>query len=249
MFEAIRGKRVLVTGASSGIGACMAELFASEGAIVGIHFHTGEKNARAIRDRIQKGGGQAFILEADLLDRTAREALVTQFAEKAGGIEVLVNNAGGPLGAAPLLTMDTDSWEMTIALNLTAPYHLAREAFRHMKDHGGGRIINISSISARYGGSEQTIHYGAAKAGLEAVTKTLARAGARYNILVNAIRPGVIDTPAHRKMGRETLEERVRLIPLGRAGTPLDVARLCLFLASEGGDFITGQVYGVTGGD
>lgn len=249
MFESIRGKRVLITGSGSGIGACMAELFADYGAIIGVHYNRSEEGAKEVIARIQERGGSAITLRADLMDTGACTDLVPRFVEMAGGIEVLVNNAGAVHGHPHFLEMDRDSWDHTITLDLTAPFFLSQAAFRYMSEHGGGRIISISSIAAKYGGSVETTHYGAAKAGLEAVTRTLARAGARYGILVNAIQPGVIDTDFHRKIGRGSLKERVKHIPLGRAGTPMDVARLCLFLASEGGDYITGQVYGVTGGD
>ena len=138
MFEDIRGKRVLVTGASSGIGACTAELFARHGAVVGIHYHTGEASARGLQERIRRTGGDAILLEADLLDPPSRENLVPGFIGKAGGIDVLVNSAGGILGPAHFLDLDQPSWEATLHLNLTAPYILAREAFRWMKEHGGG---------------------------------------------------------------------------------------------------------------
>ncbi len=249
MFEAVRGKRVLITGSGSGMGACMAELFASHGAVVGIHYNRSEDGARMVQAKIRESGGESILVQADLLDPVACSGVVPRFIQLAGGIEVLVNNAGAVQGHPHFLEMDRESWDRTLSLDLAAPFFLARSAFQHMMDHGGGRIISISSIAAKYGGSVETIHYGAAKAGLEAVTKTLARAGARHGILVNAIQPGVIDTGFHQKIGRTSLAERVKQIPLGRAGTPLDVARLCLFLASEGGDYITGQVYGVTGGD
>jgi 3-oxoacyl-[acyl-carrier protein] reductase len=227
----------------------MAELFADYGAIIGVHYNRSEEGAKEVIARIQERGGSAITLRADLMDTGACTDLVPRFVEMAGGIEVLVNNAGAVHGHPHFLEMDRDSWDHTITLDLTAPFFLSQAAFRYMSEHGGGRIISISSIAAKYGGSVETTHYGAAKAGLEAVTRTLARAGARYGILVNAIQPGVIDTDFHRKIGRGSLKERVKHIPLGRAGTPMDVARLCLFLASEGGDYITGQVYGVTGGD
>jgi len=249
VFGAIRGKRVLITGAGAGMGSCMAELFAGHGGVVGIHYHSSGEGAKAVQERIRAKGGEAILIQADLMDPEACAGLVPRFIREAGGLEVLVNNAGGVQGHPHFLDLDRDSWDRTLSLDLAAPFFLSQAAFKHMKDHGGGRIISISSIAAKYGGSLETIHYGAAKAGIEAVTKTLARAGARYGILVNAIQPGVIDTGFHRKIGRESLAERVKQIPLGRAGTPLDVARLCLFLASEGGDYITGQVYGVTGGD
>jgi 3-oxoacyl-[acyl-carrier protein] reductase len=249
MFDAIRGKRVLITGSGSGIGACMAELFAAHGAVVGVHYHSSGEKAKEVEARIRKRGGEATLLQADLLDPEACAGLVPRFIAETGGIDVLVNNAGGVLGHPHFLEMDRASWEQTLALDLTAPFFLAQAAFAHMKDHGGGRIISISSIAAKYGGSPRTTHYGAAKAGVEAFTKTLAKAGAGHGILVNAVQPGVIDTGFHRKIGRASLADRAKQIPLGRPGTPLDVARLCLFLASEGGDYITGQVLGVTGGD
>ena len=249
MFETIKGKRVLITGASTGIGACTAELFASYGATVGIHYHASESSAQALKNKIQDHSTPPVMIRADLLNPIERDRVVAEFIDKTGGIEVLINNAGSVIGTTHFLELDDDAWDRTLDLNLKASFFLAQAAFSSMKEKDGGRIISISSIAAKYGGSASSIHYGAAKAGLEAVTRTLAREGARYNILVNAVQPGVIDTDFHKKIGRSNLADRSRSIPLGRAGTPLDVARLCLFLASEAGDYITGQVYGVTGGD
>ncbi|MGB7789248.1 SDR family NAD(P)-dependent oxidoreductase [Methanoregula sp.] len=249
MFEKIKNKRVLITGASSGIGACTAELFASYGATVGIHYNTGDKDAEDLGKKISNRFSSPVMIKADLLNPDQRDRIVQTFIDETGGIDVLVNNAGAIIGTQHFLKMDTDSWNKTLNLNLTAPFFLARSAFSSMKDNGSGRIISISSIAAKYGGSASSIHYGAAKAGIEAVTRTLAREGAQYNILVNAIAPGVIETEFHKKIGRSSLEVRVTSIPVKRAGKPIDIARLCVFLASEGGDYITGQVYGVTGGD
>ena len=249
MFETIRGKRILITGASTGIGACTAELFASHGATVGIHYNASENDAKKLEMRISKKYSPPVMIRADLLNPKERNQVVDTFIDRAGGIDVLVNNAGSVIGTAHFLDMDEEAWEKTISLNLTASFFLAKAAFSHMKKRKSGRIISISSIAAKYGGSASSIHYGAAKAGIEAVTRTLAREGVRYNILANAIQPGVIDTGFHKKIGRASLDDRAKSIPLKRVGSPLDVARLCLFLASEAGDYITGQVYGVTGGD
>jgi len=249
MFEEIKNKRVLITGASSGIGACTAELFASYGATVGIHYNTSDKDAEDLRKKISSRFSSPVMIKADLLNPDQRDQIIHTFIDMTGGIDVLINNAGAIIGPQHFLKMDADSWNKTLDLNLTAPFFLAKSAFSFMMDNSSGRIISISSIAAKYGGSASSIHYGAAKAGIEAVTKTLAREGAQYNILVNAIAPGVIETGFHKKIGRPSLEGRVMAIPLKRAGNPLDIARLCLFLASEGGDYITGQVYGVTGGD
>ena len=249
MFEGVQGKKVLITGSGSGMGSCIAELLGSYGAIIGIHYNISKENARLIGKKIRDSGGVAYILQADLRNEKDRDKLIPEFIDRSKGIDVLINNAGGVIGNHHFLEMDTASWNATIDLNLTVPFFLSQIAFQFMKEHGGGKIINISSIASKYGGSKMTTHYGAAKAGLDAVTRTLSREGAPYNILVNSIQPGVIDTPFHKKIGRASLDERVKKIPLQRAGSTLDVARLCLFLASECGDYITGQIYGVTGGD
>lgn len=249
MFEGIRGRKVLVTGGGSGMGACIAQLFGSYGATVGVHYNTSHENAEDIAQKISDGGATAFIVPGNLINAKERDTVVPEFIRMAGGIDVLINNAGAAIGTSHFLDMTDQSWNDTISLNLTAPFFLSQAAFRHMKDHNGGKIINISSIASKYGGSDSTTHYGAAKAGLDALTRTFSKAGAHHNILVNSVQPGVIDTMFHKKIGRPSLDERVKKIPLQRAGTPLDVARVCLFLASECGDYITGQIYGVTGGD
>ena len=249
MFEDLKGKKVLVTGASSGIGACIAGLLGSYGAVVGVHYRSNEKGARDIVHNIRKQGGEAEAFQGDLLDASARGKLLKSFIDVFGGIDVLVNNAGGIYGPKHFLELDEESWDNTFALNAKAPFFLAKDTFSFMKEQGGGKIISISSVSAKYGGSPQTLHYGAAKAALEAVTVGLARAGAPYNILVNSIRGGFIDTPFHEKIGRSDLEGRIKLIPLKRAGRPLDIAGMVLFLASSAGDYITGEVFTVAGGD
>ncbi len=251
MFEGIKGKKVLVTGASSGIGAETARLFASFGAHVGIHYFTDEKGAKRIRKDIDNKGGRAEILPANLLEHESASALISSFIDMSGGIDILVNNAGGIIGNMPFTEMDEESWNNTMKLNASAPFFLSKYAFLFMKDHGGGRIINISSISSKYGGSVYTMHYGAAKAALESLTKGFAKAGAPFNILVNCIRGGVIDTPLHSKIARDAsaMEKRISLIPLKRMGKPIDIARMALFLASEAGDFITGEIFTVAGGD
>lgn len=249
MFEDIKEKSVLVTGASTGIGACIAELFASYGAFMGIHYRSSKKEAARLRNRILKGAGKAELFKGNLLDSSFREKLIPSFVKSFRGLDILINNAGGIYGFRDFLKLDEKSWEDTFTLNAKSAFFLARDAFFYMKRHGGGKIINISSVSAKYGGSSQSIHYGAAKAALEAVTKGLARAGAQYNILVNSIRGGFIDTSFHKKMGRKNIAERIKLIPLKRAGKPVDIARMTLFLASSAGDYITGETFTIAGGD
>lgn len=249
MCQGVRDKKVLITGASGAIGACTARLLASHGAAVGLHYHTNRRAAQLLCCEIRRLGGIADCFPADLVEHATACRLIRAFTRRFKRIDVLINNAGAVLGHRPMTELDERSWDATFALNVKAPFFLAQEAFRWMRRHGGGKIINISSVAAKYGGSPTTTHYGAAKAALEAVTVGLARLGAPRRILVNAIRPGFIDTPFHRKMGRTDLASRIRLIPLQRAGQPLDVARLALYLVSEGGDYITGEVFTVSGGD
>ena len=155
LFESIKDKKVLVTGASTGIGACIAELFSSYGAIVGIHYRQSEEEASVVLNSIKDGGGEAMLFKGDLLEKSIRTTLIHSFIDAFEGIEVLVNNAGGIYGYQHFLEVDEKSWNDTLTLNVTAPFFLAKEAFSFMKDHGGGRIINISSISDYF----QLIYY------------------------------------------------------------------------------------------
>ena len=248
MYKSIKDKRVLITGASGGIGSCMALLLAKHGAIVGVHYNVGEKESSALVNEIEQKGGKAALFKADLIKESGK-SVVQSFINHFGGLDILVNNAGAAIGPKDILDMDEESWDKTFCLNSRAPFFLAQSAFKHMKDQGGGKIINISSISVKYGGSSQTLHYGAAKSAMETAALGLSKAGAKHNILVNTVRGGYIDTPMHEKMGRKNLKERIDMIPLKRAGKPQDMAGMVLFLASEAGDFITGETFTVAGGD
>jgi len=252
MDNSVRGYRVLVTGAGSGIGASVARLFGSSGARVGLHYFRSEDQAKSTEQLINNRGGEAKTFQADFLDSGSAGQLIHSFTEEFGGIDVLVNNAGGIFGYTNFLELDEASWDKTYSLNVKAPFFLMRETFGVMKAGGGGRIINISSVSSKYGGSARNLHYSSSKSALECLTRGFARAGAESNILVNAIRCGVIDTRMREKIegySEERFRERVGKVLLKRAGTPEDVARMALFLASAGGDFITGETFAVAGGD
>lgn len=251
MFETVKDKKVLVTGAGSGIGASIAGLFASHGACVGIHYLTSYNQAKGLLKEILRNSGKAEIFKADLLDIKAVKNLMKSFIRVFGGIDVLINNAGAIYCYTHFSKLDKDAWDKTFTLNVKAPFFLSRDAFQYMKKQKRGRIINISTVATKYGGAN-SLHYSASKSALDALTIGFSREGAKYNILVNSIRCGVIDTPMHKKIkgySRENFEKRISLILLKRTGQPADIARMALFLASECGDFITGEIFTVAGGD
>jgi len=249
VITGVRQKRVLITGASGGIGSATAKLFAAHGAKVGIHYYRDRKNSARLEHEIHSLGGTASCFQANLIQVQACRRLIRQFIERFHGIDILINNAGAAFQADDFRILSEKAWDATLALNAKAPFFLIQQAYPAMKSQEGGKIINISSIASRYGGSSRTMHYGASKAALEALTTGFARHAAADHILVNTIRAGFIDTPFHQKIARSKIKARVQLIPLKRPGVPLDVARLALFLASDAGNFITGSVFDVSGGD
>lgn len=239
------GKVALVTGASGGIGSAIAKALAAQGCAVAVHYSSDAASAKTVAAKIKAMGGRAELFKADLLTANAPKALVAACLKKFRRLDILVNNAGAILGGEHFFDMPATSWEKTFRLNAQAPFFLTREAFRVMKN--GGRVINISSVAAKFGGSARSLHYGASKAALEALTRGFAREGAPRGVLVNAVRAGVIDTPLHGKF-RKNMAERVAKIPLKRMGRPEDVAAAVLHLAAHG-DFVTGQILSVTGGE
>jgi 3-oxoacyl-[acyl-carrier protein] reductase len=250
MFGALKDKRVLVTGASSGIGAAIAKLFGSHSAKVGVHFNSNIDGAERVAETIRNGPGNAESFQGDLLEESVRRGLVGRFISRFGGIDVLVNNAGY-FSYKHFLDLDEADWDKLIALYIKAPFTLMQKAFLDMRDRRWGRIINISTVGLKYGGTHN-MNYSAPKAAMEAMLLGFAREGAPCNVLVNTVRCGLIDTPMREKVpdyGEERFRERARKVPLGRAGKPIDVARMVVYLASSGGDFITGQTFAVSGGD
>ncbi len=254
LFGSISQKKVLITGASGGIGSEIARAFIGHGAFVGLHYSGDEKGRSALlklREETAANPDAVKLFPGNLLDSAVRSILVKSFVEAFGGIDILINNAGAMFDYKHFSQWDEEAWNKSFDLNAKAPFHLSAEAFEHMKKNGG-RIINLSSVNVKYGGSGKSLSYVASKAALESLTKGFAREGAPHNILVNAIRCGVIESPMHQKIPgytEENLKNRIELIPLKRAGKPLDIARMVLFLASQAGNFITGQIFTVSGGD
>lgn len=251
MFESLKGKKVLITGATGGIGVAMVGLFAEYGAHLGLHYRNNKEAAEQLLHEVKSKTGEAEVFQADLLDLASRKELIPAFIKKFGGIDVLINNAGAAHDYKHFSELDEASWQRTFDLNVKAPFYLMGETFEHMKK-AGGRIVNISSVNVKYGGSAKSFHYVAAKAALETLTRGFAKEGAPHNILVNAIRPGLINTPMRKNAvgyGEADFQKRIDLILLKRPGEPLDIARMALFLSAESGNFITGEIFTVAGGD
>lgn len=251
LYESLRGRRVLVTGASGGIGARIAEAFGEYGGVVGVHYNQGVQQAEDVAGAIERHGGTAVLLQAELRDRDARQSLVGKFVAAAGGIDVLVNNAGGLDRYASFLDLTEEDWDSAMDLNAKVPFQLSVDACRHMAAAGFGRIINISTTAIKFTGANSA-HYTASKAAMETMSATIAKWGASRNILVNTIRCGVIETGMrHRIAGysEDAYRARVKLVPLGRPGRVDDVAALTAFLASDAAAFVTREVWTVAGGE
>ncbi len=247
-YNSLKGKNVLITGASSDIGAAIAKKFASQGANVGLHYFKGKEKIDKLIEELKKEYNQIVVKSYELNLEQEKLQLVHDFVKDFGRIDILVNNAG-LLDGVSFFDMTAEQFNRMFAINSRAPYLLSKDAFEYMKQAGkGGRIINISSIAIKYGrGRNNSIQYAGSKAALDALTTGLAVLGAEYNILVNSVMPSVIMTESQKH--REGLQKRVDLIPLKRAGQPEEVANLVVYLTSEEASFITGQIFKISGGE
>ena len=243
----MKGKRVLVTGAGGGIGFQVAADFLKRGAVVGAHYRHNKEGVQRLSEYAEPS--QCQIFQADFSQSVEVLRLWNEFVGWSHGIDVLVNNAGEAVAPVPLDEIGEDSWDRTFQVNVKAPFLLSRAALSIMAKQGSGRIINLSSIGVKFGGGITTVHYSASKAALEALTKSFAKAGAPFNVLVNTVRAGVTDTPLHEKVGQHDLSGRIGLIPLKRLAQPNEISETVLFLASDRSSYITGTILTVAGGE
>jgi 3-oxoacyl-[acyl-carrier protein] reductase len=244
------GQVVLVTGASSGIGAALARGFGAAGASVVVHYNATRDGAESVARDIDASGGTSLLLQADITRAGDLERLVSETLAHYGHIDVLVNNAGDMLARAPLWETPDERFEQILKLNVESVYRLCRHVIPGMRARRRGCIVNMSSISARRGGGGGTTLYGASKSWVNGFTHGLAKELAADNIRVNAIAPGLIQTRLHDAYTpSERLAAGIREIPMQRAGMPEDCVGTVLFLASDAwSGYITGQVIEVNGG-
>ncbi|MPZ16473.1 MAG: 3-oxoacyl-ACP reductase FabG [Luteitalea sp.] len=238
------GKVALVTGASRGIGRATALALARAGAAVVAAARA--DHATAVADEIAETGGRALAVTAEVTDEAAVRAMMDQTVDAFGRLDVLVNNAGIARDQL-LLRMKREDWDAVLATNLTAAYMCSQAALKPMIKQRGGRIVSIGSVVGQSGNAGQA-NYAATKAGLMGFSKALAREVASRNITVNVVAPGLIDTDMTRSIRMDAQTDWAAQIPLGRLGTPEDVAAAVCFLASDAAAYITGQVLAVNGG-
>ncbi len=248
MLDHLSGKAVLITGASSGIGAAVARAFAALGAHVAIHYHANEDGARAVADDISAEGGTSMLVRADLTDPSTAGGMVEEAVKKLSKLDILVNNAGSLCGRKPFMEIDDELYDAVMNLNVRSVINASQAAVPHIEAAGGGSIINVGSIASNDGGGPGSGHYACAKAYVHNLTRHMARDLAKRNIRVNAIAPGVIGTPFHAQTPADRMEAMKNSVHLGRIGTPEDCAGPVVFLASDMARYVTGQILHVNGG-
>jgi len=244
-------RTVVVTGGGGGIGGALCRGFAGEGAAVAVLDRSGDA-AAAVADTLAEAGSQMLALECDITVRASVDQAVERATKELGPIDVLVNNAGWDL-FVPFLDTQPDDWARLIDINLVGALHMHHAVLPGMVERGAGRVVNVSSDAARVGSSGEAV-YAACKAGLVALSKTLAREHSRHGITFNVVCPGPTDTAllatvTDAAANPEKLREAFRRsIPLGRLGQPEDLVGAVLFFASDDASFVTGQVLSVSGG-
>jgi 3-oxoacyl-[acyl-carrier protein] reductase len=240
----------LVTGASSGIGAATAAALADLGAHVALGYHLNVEGASEVERRINAGaGGRAIAVQADVRDVGAIQALVERVTSELGPIDILVNNAGSLVKRLPIRELTEAGWDEVLTLNLKSAAFCAQAVASSMIARKRGVIVNVGSVAGHNGGGPGAGPYAAAKAGLAAFTKSLAKELGPHGIRANAVSPGVIDTHFHEVFSTpEMMQNFVKMIPLGRTGTPMECATVIAFLASDAASYIVGETIEINGG-
>lgn len=250
MIDDLRGKAVLITGASTGIGAAAARAFGRSGARVLVHYHRHADAAHQVAADIAAAGGEAIIARADACDADSLPALAEAALQAFGRIDVLLNNVGDMVQRVSLAEATEATIDRVLAINVRSMLAMCRACIPQFRRQGKGNIINVTSVSARHGGGPGAVLYAGAKGFVSTATRGLAKELAPHNIRVNAVAPGVIVTPLHdRHSSAAQLEGFRATIPMGRLGTADECAGAMLFLASDAmSSYVTGQIIEVNGG-
>lgn len=247
----MKNKCALITGSSRGIGKAIALILSSYHADIAVNY-VADKEGKNLTDaenaakEIEQQGGKAKIFQADVSDFDSVTKMIAEVKKEFGKIHILVNNAG-ILRDRTLKKMAKDEWNSVIAVNLTGVFNCTRQVIEHMIENQWGRVINISSISGQTGFFGQA-NYSTAKAGIMGFTKSVAREVAKYNITVNAIAPGMVETDMANQIPEAVRQEFLKQIPMGRFAKPEEIAETIAFLCSDKASYITGQIIHVNGG-
>ena len=248
-FSEFRNKKILITGASTGIGAELAKAFTKQGAIVGLHYLSSEDAAQTLASEIRGKGGRIELIKADARDSEAMAGAVREAAEVLGGLNGLINNAGGMVRRVPYAEVTNKDYDEIMDLNARSIVVASKEALPFLKEQGGF-VINTTSIAARNGASGGAGMYGSSKAFVSNVTRGMAKEWIEFDIRVNAVAPGVITTPFHERYStKEQLDAMLATVPQGRLGVAEDCVGAYLFLASKQlAGYVIGQTIEVNGG-
>jgi 3-oxoacyl-[acyl-carrier protein] reductase len=246
----LQGKRAFVTGASQGIGAAIAEGLIDAGADLCLHYFQSDDTPRKLAQKATSRGQRALVLQADLRQEAEAKTVVERATGFLGGLDVLINNAGSLVGRRKLEEVDVGFWDEVIRINLTTLMFVTRAAVPALVEAGASSIVNVASLAGRKGGHGGSLVYSSTKGAVITWTRALSAELGPKGVRVNCVAPGLIlGTRFHdTHTTKESADETVRGIPLGRAGTPEDVARSVVYLASEYDGFITGATLDINGG-
>lgn len=242
----MKRRTVCITGATGGIGEAIARRFAAEGYELVLHYHQNDEKAESLKKALEKKGQNVYVLKGDLSDAASLDTMLKSLDDNNVAVDVLINNAGIKIDA-PIEAMTDQAFENVMRINVNGPWMLMKRLVPKMKKAGYGRIINITSGVAKDGNLNQT-NYGASKAALENITKSLAREVGKDGITVNAVAPGLIETEMTKDVDSEHKKAYIKRVPINRLVETEDVAQACAFFADEKSGAISGQILGVNGG-
>ncbi len=245
MSERLRDRKAIITGASRGIGRGIVEKFAEEGAIIGINYHSKDEKAQEVLEKVEDHS-EGMLLRGDVSEKEVCREMISDFTERFGGLDILVNNAGIYMRKG-IEEATIEDFDRTIEVNVRGAFMLSKLALPYLKDSDRGRIINMSSQLA-FKGSDHGTSYVVSKSALLGLTRALALELGPEGIMVNGIAPGTIDTDIIAGYSEEKRKRRAENIPAKRLGEPEDIAETAIFLASDMGSYVNGEVIGVNGG-